>query len=94
MLDSIPITYHLKSKNEKWSQPLIQDEKEKDIFVLFNSGGFYIIKKIDNGKVNKGFKLTNRYVENIKIYDGYVYYVYRPYESIQKKFIYKEKIPR
>ena len=94
LLDSIPITYHLKSKNEKWSQPLIQDEKEKDIFVLFNSGGFYIIKKIDNGKVNKGFKLTNRYVENIKIYDGYVYYVYRPYESIQKKFIYKEKIPR
>ena len=94
LLDSIPITYHLKSKNEKWSQPLIQDEKEKDIFVLFNSGGFYIIKKIDNGKVNKGFKLTNRYVENIKIYDGYVYYVYRPYESIQKKFIYKEKITR
>jgi len=94
LLDSIPITYHLKSKNEKWSQPLIQDEKEKDIFVLFNSGGFYIIKKIENGNVNRGFKLTNRYVENIKIYDGYVYYVYRPYESIQKKFIYKEKIPR
>jgi hypothetical protein len=94
LLDSIPITYHLKSKNEKWSQPLIQDEKEKDIFVLFNSGGFYIIKKIDKGKVNRGFKLTNRYVENMKIYDGYVYYVYRPYESIQKKFIYKEKIPR
>jgi hypothetical protein len=92
LLDSIPITYHLKSKNEKWSQPLIQDEKEKDIFVLFNSGGFYIIKKIENGNVNRGFKLTNRYVENIKIYDGYVYYVYRPYESIQKKFIYKEKI--
>lgn len=92
LVDSIPINYHLKSKKEKWSQPLIQDEYDKDIYAVFNTGGYYVLKEIELGKVNQGFKLSNRYVEKIKIYNGYVYYVYRPYESLQKKFIYKEKI--
>ena len=92
LVDSIPINYHFKSKKEKWSQPLIQDENDKNIFAVFNAGGYYILKEIDKGKVNHGFKLSNKYVEKIKIHNGYVYYVYRPYESLQKKFIYKEKI--
>ena len=91
-VDSIPINYHFKSKKEKWSQPLIQDEYDKNIYAVFNTGGYYVLKEIDRQKVNKGFKLSNRYVEKIKIYNGYVYYVYRPYESLQKKFIYKEKL--
>ena len=92
LVDSIPINYHFKSKKEKWSQPLIQDENDKNIFAVFNTGGYYVLKEIELGKVSQGFKLSNRYVEKIKIYNGYVYYVYRPYESLQKKFIYKEKI--
>ena len=92
--DSVSISYHKKSKKEKWSQPLIQDDHLDDLFTIYNYGGFSILKKVDvkSGEISKGFKLTNRYVNKIKIYNGYVYYTYRPFESLQKKFLYKEKL--
>jgi hypothetical protein len=58
LLDSIAVKYHFKSKNEKWSQPLIQDEYDENIYAVFNTGGYYVLKEIDKGKVNKGFKLS------------------------------------
>ena len=94
LLNSIAISYHKKVKKQKWSQPLIQDLKTQNIFALFNNGGYFILKKFDinSGEVNSGFKLSNRFVEKVKIINGYAYYIYRPFESIQKKFIYKERI--
>ena len=93
-VDSVSINYHQPSKKEKWRQPLIQDEYLEDLFTIFHYGGNSILKKIyvKTGSVSKGFKLSNRYVNKIKVFNGYVYYTYRPFESLQKKFLYKEKI--
>ena len=86
LLNSIAISYHKKVKKQKWSQPLIQDLKTQNIFALFNNGGYFILKKFDinSGEVNSGFKLSNRFVEKVKIINGYAYYIYKPFESIQK----------
>jgi hypothetical protein len=52
------------------------------------------LKRIDmkTGKIIGSFKLSNQYVEKIKIKGDYVYYIYRPFESLQEKFVYKELI--
>ena len=38
------------------------------------------------------FKMFHRYPENLVIKDGEVFYIYRPFESPQKKFLYSEDI--
>ena len=45
------------------------------------------------GAINKQIKLKHRYVDEIKVYDNFVYYIYREFESIQKKTLYKERLP-
>ena len=37
--------------------------------------------------------LNLRYIDKIAIQDNFVYYIYRPFESTQKKFLYKERLP-
>ena len=93
LLDSIPINYH-KSKDLKWKEQLIQDEKTREIYSLYYKNGHYFLNKVDtkSGQLNYSFKLSYRYIENIKIKNGYVYYIYRPFESIQKKYLYREYI--
>jgi hypothetical protein len=56
--------------------------------------GFYYLKQVSlySGKIIASYKLTNQYVDQIKVKNGYVYYVYRPFESLQEQFIYKELI--
>ncbi len=94
LLDSVNINYYIKKNKEKWEQPLLKDPVQSEIFALYNKGGYNYLKNIDiqNGLTSMGFKLSNRFVEQVKIYNGYAYYIYRPYESLQKKFLYKEEI--
>jgi len=93
-IDSVSISYHLKSKKSGWEQPLIQDKITGKIYALFMRGGYTYLSLINSntGKVSKTFKLFYKYVEKIQIINNEVYYIYRPFESIQKKYIYKEKL--
>lgn len=92
--DSVSISYHLINGKEKWKQPMIFDEIEKKAYALFQKGGQLYLRNIDleTGKITESFKIHYRFVERIKVVDGKVYYVYRPFESSQKKFIYSERI--
>lgn len=97
LVDSVALDFAQANTKEKWEQPLILDKQQEHVYGLYNKGGFYYIKSINcqDGKIIKELKLSNRFVERIKIFNGKVYYIYRPYESLQKKFIYSEdlKIP-
>lgn len=87
--------FNLKIKgNQKWKKPILEDEINEDLYALYNKGGYYYLKKIDlyNNKVVSSIKLSHRYINNITIRKGFVYYIYRPFESLQKKFLYREKI--
>ncbi len=92
--DSIPIFYHKKKEKKNWEQPLIKDKDEHKLYVLFLKNGYYYLKPINlkNGTTTVSFKLANKYVENVKVENGFVYYVYRPFESSQKKYLYREII--
>ncbi len=93
-VDSLPISHHLKNSKDKWNEPLVQDPISKKIFGIYHKGGITILKSIDlnTGKPIHYFELAYRYIEKVKVIDGYVYYIYRPFESIQKKFLYREKL--
>ncbi|MBD3635848.1 MAG: hypothetical protein HUJ25_00790 [Crocinitomicaceae bacterium] len=93
-VDSTRISYHLDHRRSGWEQPLIQDEKTGRVYALFLKGGYTYLSEIDKntGHVKKSFKLYFKYVERIRIIDQKVYYIYRPFESVQKKYIYQEKL--
>jgi hypothetical protein len=93
-LDSIPVDYNHPKNWREWKNEVIIDKEENKAYALYEKNGFYYLKGIDmhTGKIKSSFKLTNQYVEKIKIKNGYVYYIYRPFESLQEKFVYKELI--
>ena len=37
-------------------------------------------------------RITYEYPEKLQVYGGYAYYIYRPFESLQKKSIYRERV--
>ncbi|MCT4580484.1 MAG: carboxypeptidase-like regulatory domain-containing protein [Flavobacteriales bacterium] len=96
LVDSIPFQLKIKGSKEKWEQPLIKDQTTQDIYALYNKGGYYYLKQFDlnTGKTIQTLKLSNRYVDQLTIKDNYVYYIYRPFESLQKKYLYREELVR
>lgn len=93
-LDSIGINYHKDARRSGWEQPLIQDEKNGKIYALFVRNGYSYLYEINinDGSIRNAFKLYYKYVEQLKISNDEVFYIYRPFESIQKKYIYREKL--
>lgn len=92
--DSVRISYHQDARKSGWEQPLIQDEINGKIYGLFLRNGYTYLSEIDanNGQIERSFKLHYKYVDKIIVKEDYVYYIYRPFESTQKKYIYKEQL--
>jgi len=91
-VDSIAIDFHKNIGKSNWEHKMIQDPITKTIYTFYNDAGYtdvYEINLATGIKQNK-FTLFYRYVENIKVYNDEFYYVYRPFESLQKKYLYKE----
>jgi hypothetical protein len=91
-IDSTAINYHKDARKSGWEQPLIQDEVNGKIYALYEIGGYSYLHEIDltDGSIKQSFKLYYKYVERLKIKNGKVFYIYRPFESVQKKYIYSE----
>jgi len=94
-LDSILISYHKLSKPERWSEQLLKDNISELIYTYSQKNGYTYAKQIDTKTGNSlpDYKLTHRYVSNIRIKDHWVYYIYRPFENSQNRFLYKERLP-
>jgi len=92
--DSLPISYHWGARKSGWEQPLIQDKEQGNIYVLFERDGYSYLSLVDlqTGKIKYSRRLFYKYIEKLKIVDNQIFYIYRPFESIQKKYIYKETI--
>ena len=95
LMDSIPLYHHYQAKETGWKRNLIQDRMTGSIYTTYEKDGYcYLgLVNIKTGEISEKVKLTFRYVDKIRVHNNYVYYVYRPFESIQKKFLYKEKLP-
>jgi len=91
-VDSTRISYHLQERKSGWEQPLLHDKKTGKVYAMFQKAGYTYLSEIDkkDGHVRKSFKLHYKYTDRIQIIGGEVFYIYRPYESIQKKYLYRE----
>lgn len=94
-IDSIPIYHHYNPKSTGWKKQLIQDRATGFIYALFEKNGYSYLGLIDlkTGDIHEKVRLAFQFVDKISVYDNAAYYIYRPFESIQKKFIYKERLP-
>lgn len=94
LIDSVGITYHTDQKTLKWEEQLITDEYNDKVYAVFSRNGYTYLKMLDpnTGEVVKTFKFTFKYAGRIHIKNDFVYYVYRPHGSLQKKFLYRELI--
>lgn len=93
-IDSLLIQYHRKPKPEKWSGKVIKDLANDEVYTYYNRNGFTVLKRVntETGIPDSSFELHHRYVEKIKLRDGWVYYIYRPFESPQKRILYRQRI--
>jgi hypothetical protein len=94
-LDSVSIYHHYHPKSTGWKKHLIQDQITGQVYAVFDKAGFTYLGRIDTktGEIAEKVRLEFRYIDKISIHNNFIYYVYRPYESVQKKFLYKERLP-
>lgn len=95
MIDSVAIFHHYHAKQTGWQRNLIQDKITGTVYAVFEKTGTTYLGVVDlkTGEIKEKVKLGFRYVDKIRVQNNFVYYVYRPFESIQKKFLYKERLP-
>ncbi|XOV67967.1 MAG: hypothetical protein ACFHU9_02115 [Fluviicola sp.] len=94
-IDSVEIYHHYNPKSTGWDKQLIQDEATGKIYAVYDRSGYSYLGLIDTktGQVKEQVKLNYRYVDKIAIRDNFVYYVYREFESIDKKMLWRERLP-
>lgn len=93
VLDSVPIFHHLQAKQSGWKKQILQDQVTGQLYLLFDNSGWISIKRFDyrTGKLAENIPLTFRYADKVLVRDNQVFYTYRPFETAQKKFLYKER---
>ncbi len=89
-----PLLFHYHKDKTGWKRIILKDESTQALYALFEKDGISMLGKIDltTGKILSKHRLYHKYVEKIRIHQGNVYYIYRPFESIQKRFLYKERL--
>ena len=94
LMDSLPIYYHLRPKESGWKKLLLQDQVTGQVYVVYENAGKTTLQHFDcvTGELGEIIPLSFRYADNIVLRDNFIYYIYRPFESLQKKFLYKEKM--
>ncbi len=94
IIDSISISYNHPKNWKEWKNVMLKDEIEKTIFAVYEKNGHKYIKQINskNGKEIGKYVLQFHSATKLKIHNGYAYYIYRPFESTQQKFFYRELI--
>lgn len=94
LVDSVKINYHHPKNWREWKKQLFVDEPENKVYAFFSKDGHHYLKQINHqtGQEVLTYKLQHHSAEKIKIKDGFVYYVYRPFGSTQERFLYREKI--
>ncbi len=91
---SSPFFLHEKPRRTGWKNQIIQDLETNELYLVYEKNGKGEVELLVNGENHSelNMKLFYKYPQTVKIKDGYVYYLYRPFESSQKHYLYKEEI--
>ncbi len=91
---SVPLLFHYHASKTGWKKQILQDHFTQELYAVYEKEGITQLGNIDliNASILFKRRIFHKYVEKVRINQGFVYYVYRPFESIQKRFLYKEKL--
>ena len=89
-VSDLAIDYH---KQKNWENELIVDPVRHKAYTCFFKNGLYDVKEIDlaSGNLKDAFEVKYKYAEKIRVIDGALYYLYKPFESQQKKYLYRQR---
>lgn len=93
-IDSVSINYNHPKNWKEWKNVMLKDDVENMIYAVYEKNGHKYIKQISlqDGKEQGRYSLQFHSADKLKIHDGYAYYIYRPFESTQEKYFYRELI--
>lgn len=93
LLDSVEINYHLGKEGGEWKKQMMMDEVTKKIYNVFEKKGTYMLVELDNkARQVKTYTIKHKYPEKIKVHNGAIYFNYRPFESLQNKYLYRQQM--
>lgn len=92
VVDSIEITYHKSERFLRWKDEVLFDKTTPEFYGVFLKNGYYYLKGIsaEMGGVMSDFKVEKQFAENLKVQNGYAYYLYKKPSSPEKPFLYRE----
>ncbi len=93
-MDSVSISYNHPKNWKEWKHLMLKDDIENLVYAVYDKNGHKYLKQISTqtGKELGKYTLQFHSAVKLKIHDGYVYYIYRPFESTQQKFFYRELV--
>ncbi len=93
-IDSLSISYNHPKNWKEWKNVMLKDDVENTIYAVYEKNGRKYIRQISlhNGQDQGRYSLQFHSADKLKIHDGYAYYIYRPFESTQEKYFYRERI--
>ena len=94
VFDSIPVEFHKNRRKTNWEREIIQDRVTKKLYALYDHVGNTTLREIDpeTGELSTEIPLYYRYTEHVTVYNNKIYYIYRPFESMQKKYLYVQDL--
>lgn len=90
-MDEVVIGYH---RMREWTGRLIQDRITGAVHALFRRGSRVWVRRVDQatGELGEPTELEFPYPDEVQVCDGWAYYVYRPYGSLQRRTLYRERL--
>ena len=75
-IKTVPIDYH---QSRKWKKKILYDEFQQKAYTTMNSREGEIIYRIDmdSGQIMHPISINRVFIENLKIRNGYLYFLYR-----------------
>ena len=81
-------------QRSKFQNRIIQDHITGELYAEYLDGRTGVLRRIElnSGELGKVKKLTYDYPERVEVYADEVYYLYRPFRTPQKTYLYKENL--
>lgn len=91
LVDEVPLVHQ---QEKGWRTCLLQDSADERIYALFARNAQTWLREVDvhTGGVGHAHKLAHPFPEEIQVFDGHVYYVYRKHGSLQHRTLYREAL--
>ena len=81
-------------QRSKFQNRIIQDDITGELYAQYLEGRTGVLRRIElsSGELGEFQNLTYDYPERVEVYADEVYYLYRPFRTPQKTYIYKENL--